>query len=84
MQAREATRTARTLSTLTETLSKLQRMRYASGGEAASRNAAEAEEPVNIHEMRRELARRIAALSAAHQEQQQEQNDALQNALWPD
>jgi len=80
----DAERTARTLSTLTETLNKLQRLRCVNGGEVVSRHAGEHEESVDIHEMRRRLAERIAKLSAAHREEQQAQNDALQSALWPD
>jgi hypothetical protein len=93
-RGRDAERTARTLSTLTETLNKLQRMRCVTEGQgsgngnAAGSGQAEGPErdegPKDIHVFRLELARRIAALSADHQETQAAQNDALQNALWPD
>jgi hypothetical protein len=86
MQARDATRTARTLSTLTDTLGKLQRMRAVTGAEGGAEREAPAQDdgPEDIHAFRLELARRIAALSADHQEAQAAENDALQRALWPD
>jgi hypothetical protein len=85
MQARDATRTARTLSTLTDTLSKLQRMRAMTGGEGSEpvQAAADPTPAEEIEDFRKELARLIA-LSAEDEDEQQAQNDALTNALWPD
>jgi hypothetical protein len=78
-RGRDAERTARTLSTLTETLNKLQRMRCVSGGGGQDEedNLTPAE---RTEEFRRELARRLEGLCA----EEATQNDALQNALWPD
>jgi hypothetical protein len=82
MRGRDAERTARTLSTLTETLNKLQRMRCAMPQE--SREGAQDLTPAEeIQAFRQELAHRLAGLYAERDEQSVE-NEALQNALWPD
>jgi hypothetical protein len=72
----EAERTARTLSTLTDTLQKINRLRC--GG----RDARDDDLPENIDELRRELARRIHAFVESHEAAQETARQTGQAVWW--
>jgi hypothetical protein len=80
----DAVRTARTLSSLTDTLNKLQRMRCVAEGAPAAAPAEEKSTAEEIEEFRAELARRIESLAAEGEAEAAARNDALTDALWPD